>query len=116
MRRIHSAGINVAIKRTLQLEKVRINRQKMIIQNSETAEITTPLVLLFVLLAAIMLGMVNRETKVVKNSPICPCFSSDKKVYSQVNAEYYASYASQRSTIVKLKTLPSEQHILINNY
>ena len=88
----------------------------MIIQNSETAEIATPLVLLFVLLAAIMLGMVNRETKVVKNSSSCPCFSGEKKVYNQVNADYYASYASQRSTIVKMKTLPSEQPLLINNY
>ena len=85
----------------------------------EMSQITLTTGLLLMILAGIILAMMNRETKVVKNQStgICPCFTkTEKKTYQNVNADFYAPYASQRNSIVKMKPISSESVILIDNY
>ena len=85
----------------------------------EINQITLTTGLLLMLLAGIVLAMMNRETKIVRNQSIggCPCFKKTEKITNQtVNADFYAPYASQRNTIVKMKPISSESVILIDNY
>ena len=84
----------------------------------EMNQITLTTGLLLIILAGIVLAMMNRETKVVKNqSTGCPCFTkNEKKTYQNANADFYAPYASQRNSIVKMKPISSESVILIDNY
>ena len=92
-----------------------------LIHSTEINQLTTTTGFLLVLFAGIILAMMNRQqrTKTIKTgSRLCPCLSSDreKRNYQSVDADYYASFASQRNSIVRMLPTNEQHHILIDNY
>lgn len=93
-----------------------------LIHPTEINQMTTTIGMLLVLFAGIILAMMNRQAKTTtnssSNSSLCPCLSGkDKQKYQSVDADYYASFASQRNSIVRMLPSTNEQHhILIDNY
>ena len=91
-----------------------------LIHPTEINQMTTTIGMLLVLFAGIILAMMNRQAKTNRssNSSLCPCLSGkDKQKYQSVDADYYASFASQRNSIVRMLPSTNEQHhILIDNY